>query len=273
LSPARVGVLLADSASAPGFRSGRRLHRLSERDGTRRSREPLLILSAASTLPAIAEVAGDANRQHRLKGLLIRQDVGTGLVAPMLERAGLRIWRNVLVHQGPPLPARVLSAWEMGAENELIAEASVTRGVLFVLSCALERLEVPARAIPALARMRPADVAALKVSADGSYIHWPKGDIHLDLGSLRYVVDPAWRARTDAARVGHHERFGEAVRVVREAHGLRQSAIQGLSARHLRRIEAGLFPKLATLRVLARAHGMELDSYLTAVAEAARHEA
>jgi hypothetical protein len=227
-------------------------------------------VSAASTLPAIAGVAGDASRQHRLKGLLIRQDVGTALIAPMLDRAGLRIWRSVLVHQGPPLPARVLEAWEMGAENELIAEASVTGGVLFVLSCALERLEVPVCRVPALAKMQADDVKHLEVSADGSYVHWPKGDVHLDLGSLRYVVDPAFRARTDAARVGHHERFGDAVRAVREAHGLTQSAIQGLSARHLRRVEAGAFPKVATLRVLARAHGMELDRYLTAVAEAAR---
>ena len=270
MSPARVGVLLADSASAPGFRSGRRLHRVAERDGTRGVRGPLLIVSAASMLPAVAEVAGDAHRQHRLKGLLIRQDVGTGLIAPMLDRAGLRIWRGVLVHQGPPLPARVLEAWEMGAENELIAEASVTGGVLFLLSCALERLEVPVRKISVLARMRPSEVTALEVSADGSYVHWPRGDVHLDLGSLRYVVDPEWRARTDAERVGQHERFGEAVRAVREAHGLTQGGIRGLSARHLRRVEAGLFPKVATLRVLARAHGMELDRYLTAVAEAAR---
>lgn len=265
---------MADSLSAPRFRSGRRLHRVSQRNGARGSRDPLLIVTAASTLPAIAEIAGDANRRHRLRGLLIRQDVGTGLIAPMLDRAGLRIWRSVLVHQGPPLPARVLEAWEMGAENELIAEASVTGGILFVLSCALERLEVPVRSIPALARMRAEDVTALVVSTDGSHVHWSKGDVHLDLGSLRYVVDPVWRAKTDAARVGHNARFGEAVRAVREAQGLTQGAIQGLSARHLRRVEAGLFPKVATLRVLARAHGMELDRYLTAVAvaAAARHE-
>jgi len=272
LSPARVGVLLADSASAPGFRSGRRLHRVSERNGMQGLRDPLLIVSAASTLPTVAVVAGDANRQHRLKGLLIRQDVGTGLIAPMLDRAGIRFWRSVLVHQGPPVPARVLGAWEMGAENELIAEASVTGGVLFVLSCALERLEVPVRRIPALARMRTEDVTALEVSADGSYVHWPRGDVHLDLGSLRCVVDPDWRARTDAVRVGHHERFGEAVRAVREAHGLRQNGVQGVSARHVRRVEGGFFPKVATLRLLARAHGMQLDRYLTEIAEAARSE-
>jgi hypothetical protein len=112
-------------------------------------------------------------------------------------------------------------------------------------------------------------LTALVVSPDGSYVHWPKGDVHLDLGSLRYVVDPVWRAKTDAERVGQSKHFGRAVRAVREACGLRQGAIQGLSARHVRRVEAGLFPKVATLRVLARAHGMELDRYLAAVAEAA----
>ena len=164
----------------------------------------------------------------------------------------------------------MLGAWETGAENELIAEASVTGGILFVLSCALERLEVPVRSIPALAGMRAGDLTALEVSTDGSHVHWPKGDVHLDLGSLRYVVDPAWRAKTDAERVGQNKRFGQAVRAVREARGLTQRAIRGLSARHLRRVEAGLLPRVATLRVLARAHGMELDRYLTAVAEAAR---
>jgi hypothetical protein len=264
-----VGVLVADAASAPGFRSGRRLHRILQHDGKRGSAEPLLIVAAASTLPEVAGLAEEANRRRRLMGLLIRQDVGTGLIAPLLDRAGLRSWRSVLVHQGPPLPARVLKAWEMGAENELIAEASVTAGVLFVLSCALERVEVPVRSIPALARMRAADLAAVEVSPDGSHLFWPKGDIHLDLGSLRYVVDPAWRARTDAERVGHHARFGAAVRAVRQAHGLTQGGIDGLSARHLRRIEGGAFPKVSTLWALARAHGMDLSRYLAAVAQRA----
>lgn len=268
--PGRVAVLLTDPASAPGFRSGRRLRRVSEGDTRRAYRDPLLVVTAASTLPAVASVAGGASRQHRLMGLLVRQDVRTGLIGPMLDRAGLRMWRSVLVHQGPPLPARVLKAWEMGAEDELVAEASVTGGVLFVLTCALERLEVPVRKLPPLARMRTDDLHGLEVSPDGSYIHWPSADIHLDVGSLRYVIDPVWRVRTDAARVMYHERFGDAVRAVREQSGLGQRAIQGISARHLRRIERGAFPKVATLRVLARAHGMELDRYLSAVAEAAR---
>ncbi len=229
------------------------------------------MLSAASTLPEVARVAAGAKRQHRLRGLLIRQDVGTGLIGPMLDRAGLRAWRQVLMHEGPPLPARVLEAWEMGAENELIADASVAGGVLFVLSCALEWLEVPVRRLSLLSRMSVDELRGLTVSPDGSYIHWPRSDVHLDLGSLRYVVDPIWRAHTDLARIKQNTRFGDGVRAVREARGLAQHALDGISARHVRRIEGGAFPKVATLRLLARAHGMDLDAYLAVVAEAAPH--
>jgi hypothetical protein len=221
-----VGFLLTDRRSAPGFRSGRRLRRLSKRDLAQVQVQVcprLFIVCAASTLPEVADLAADANRRHRLPGLLIRQDVETGLIGPMLDRAGLRMWENVIVHHGPPLPER--RAWEMEAEDQLIAEASVAGGVLFALSCALERFEVPIRKIPALARMRPEDVQALETSPDGSHVHWPKGDIHLDLSSMRYVRDPAWRAKADSARVGHHRRFGEAVRAMRERHGLTQAAV------------------------------------------------
>ena len=265
----RIGVLLADTVSAPGFRSGRRLQRVSEGDVARRWRHPLLVLSAASTLPGVAHVAAGANRQHRLRGLLIRRDVGTGLLGPMLDRAGLLAGRHILVHEGPPLPRRLLDAWEMGAENELIAEASVTGGMLFVLSCALERLDVPVRKLAALSRLSAEELRGVTVSPDGSYLHWPSGDVHLDLGSLRYLVDPVWRARADLARIRQYARFGDGVRAVREAKGLTQHALAGVSARHVRRIEDGAFPKLSTLRVLASAHGMELDAYLSEVAEAA----
>lgn len=265
----RVGVLLADAISAPGFRSGRRLQRVSEADVARHWRHPLLVLSAASTLPGVARIAAGANRHHRLRGLLIRLDVGTGLLGPMLDRAGLLGGRHILLHEGPPLPRRVLDAWEKGAENELIAEASVTGGMLFVLSCALERLDVPVRKLAPLSRLSAEELRAVTVSPDGSYLHWPSGDVHLDLGSLRYLVDPVWRARVDLARIRQHARFGDGVRAVREAKGLTQHALAGVSARHVRRIESGAFPKLSTLRVLASAHGMELDAYLAAIAEAA----
>ena len=185
----------------------------------------------------------------------------------MLDRAHLRLGRNVLVHKGPPVPGRIIRAWEMGAQNELIAEAALSGGRLFVLTCALEQLEVRLGQLPALAGLADKDLGAFDVSPDGSYIHWPRHDIHLDVDAFRYATDPAWRERADVQRITHDKRFGAAAAAFRERSGLRQSDVPGLSERQVRRIEAGSLPRVETLRRLARAHGLELSAYLARVSE------
>ena len=93
--------------------------------------------------------------------------------------------------------------------------------------------------------------------------------MHLDLDALRYIVDPAWRARADLERVTHHARFGRAVSVIRKEHGLKQTEIPGVSARQVRRVEGGSLPRSETLRRLARAHGVDLREYLARIAATA----
>jgi hypothetical protein len=107
----------------------------------------------------------------------------------------------------------------------------------------------------------------MTVSVDGGYLHWPSGDVHLTSdAALRRRS--GWRATADLARHRQHARFGDGASR-QEDEGPTQHALAGVSARHVRRIEDGAFPKLSTLRALARAHGMGLDAYLSAVAEAA----
>jgi hypothetical protein len=159
----------------------------------------------------------------------------------------------------------VLRAWEIGAQDRLIAEADVSNGTLFVLSCALERLQIPLARLRPLARLPKARRREFDLATDGSYLHWPRGDVHLDLDALRYVVDPAWRARADLERVTHHARFGRAVAVLRKERGLKQTQIPGVSARQVRRIEGGSLPGSKTLRRLARAQGLDLGEYLARV--------
>jgi hypothetical protein len=163
----------------------------------------------------------------------------------------------------------VLHAWEIGAQDRLVAEAGVSNGTLFVLSCALERLQVPLARLRPLARLPEGQRGEFNLASDGSYLHWLRGDVHLDLDALRYAVDPAWRARADLERVTHDARFGRAVAVVRKEHMLKQAEIPGISARQVRRIEGGSLPRSETLRRLARAHGLDLGEYLARLAAAA----
>jgi hypothetical protein len=268
---AEVGVLLRDRVSAPGLRSSKKLRVFSRPTADSLAGVGhLFVLCAATDLPSVAKLATDANREHRLRGLFVRQDVDAGFLGPLLGRAGLRLWRNVLVHHGPPVPLRVLRAWEAGAQDSLIAEAALSGDRLFVLSCALDRLEVPVRQVAPLARLARRDLARFVVAPDGSYIHWPRPDIHLDLEALHYAIDPAARVQADLRRAAHDRRFGAAVAAVRADHGLSQAGIPGVSERQVRRIEHGSMPRVATLRLLARAHGLSLETYLGKVADRAR---
>ena len=62
-------------------------------------------------------------------------------------------------------------------------------------------------------------------------------------------------------------RFGEAVATLRKQYGLKQAEIQGLSERHVRRIEKGERTKIDTLAILARSHGLSLKEYLDEISE------
>ncbi|MBI5488784.1 MAG: hypothetical protein HY905_15725 [Deltaproteobacteria bacterium] len=228
----------------------------------------VFVLALASELGGVTEYVRRANQRHVLRALLVRADVEPRWVAQMLDRADLRTLRNLLVHRGPELPRRVLGAWRLAAQDDLIADATVVKDMLFVLSCALERFELPFARLPALAAIPPKDRAQLEVADDGSYISWPSADVHLDIEAVRVALDPAARDRALHQKLVHDRRFGLAVAKLREVKGLRQSGVGGVSARQLRRIEAGeFFPRLDTLKRMAAAHGMKLAEYLDALAQ------
>ena len=87
--------------------------------------------------------------------------------------------------------------------------------------------------------------------------------LHLDV--IRYLKDETWREKKDRERLMYDFRFGEAVRI--KQYGLKQADIQGLSERHVRRIEKGERTKIDTLAILARNHGLSLKEYLDEIAE------
>jgi hypothetical protein len=184
----------------------------------------------------------------------------------MFERAGLRMMRNTVVYSDSSVPRRVLSAWTQNVQEELIAKASVSKDRLFVLSCALQPYEVAFDSMPSLKHIPLAERANFTVDDDGSYIYWAGPDIHLDLDAIRAAIDPEARARAAAARALHDSRYGAAIAKLRLRMGLKQSQIEGLSERHVRRIEKGEGTTYEALRRLAAAHRMDLESYLRELA-------
>lgn len=226
----------------------------------------IFVLVRASELPEVAEFVSIANRRHQLRALLVRDDVQPSSIPQMFERAGLRMVRNTVVYSDFSIPRRVLTAWTQNAQEQLIAKASVSKDRLFVLSCALEPYEIAFDSMPSLKRIPVADRGSFVVDEDGSYIHWPGPDIHLDLDAIRAAIDPQARARAEAARALHDSRYGAAIAKFRLTIGLKQSEIKGLSERQVRRIEKGEGTTYEALCRLAAAHRMDLESYLRELA-------
>ena len=267
-------VLVQDPSCGAGLRSSRALKVLRRPDmAVAKGAVNIIVIVAASKLPKVGEFVREANRRHHLKALLVHADLDERWIGQLLDRAQVRTLRNLLVHRGDEQPRRILGAWRMGAQGKLIADAVALPERLLVVSCALERLEVPYSRVSSLDQMPAQERAEFEIDPDGSYLYWPKADVHLDLDSLRFAIDEGAkeRARLDAIR--RNERIGAAIGALRRSDGISAGEIDGISDRQMRRIERGhSVPRSATLEKLAGAHEMVLNDYLDSLASTMNSE-
>lgn len=242
----------------------------------KRSGANFFVFTSASGLEPVAEFVHHANSVHRLRALFVRADVDCTWFLQMFERANLRTLRNTLVHTDPAVPRRVIHAWQRGAQDMLIADATVAGDRLLVRSCALNSFEVGFTDISALARLPEDGRGKFVIDQDGSYLHWPASDTHVGLDMIRFALEPEFREATLLSKLAFDRRFGRAVRAMRREAGLRQSDIPGLSARQVSRIEygagagdgaGGSVPRFETVRKLAAAHSLSVGGYLDRIAK------
>ncbi len=251
-------------AGVPDIKHFRVLRR-PDRENAMNARN-VFILVAATELGEISEFVSAVNRRHQLRALLVRDDVIPSSIPQMFERAGLRLMRNTIVHSDLSVPRRVLTAWVHNAQDQLIAKASVSEDRLFVVSCTLEPFEIAFDRMPALKRISQAERANFTVDEDGSYIHWPGPDIHIDLDAIQAAINPNASGKAAIAKALHDGRYGGAIAKLRLANGLKQSEMEGISERQVRRIEKGEGTTYGALCRLAAAHHMELDKYMREIA-------
>jgi hypothetical protein len=130
-------------------------------------------------------------------------------------------------------------------------------------------LHVPVSSVPAL-RGQPHDkLRSFQIDPDGSFIHWPDLDVHLGWNQFLQAVDSAELLKAQQRSAGFNERYGAAIRKVREAAGILQSKVEGLTERQLRRIEQGeCRATTAALTALAKAHRLDTNAYMERLANA-----
>ncbi len=132
--------------------------------------------------------------------------------------------------------------------------------------CDLTTWEIPFKALPCLDIVPQSERDNFELDEDGSYLYWECADLHVDLEDLKAAVDPEFKEQLLIEKQEYGKSFGKAIAAVRKAHKLNQDGIDGLSDRHLRRIEnEGQQPTLDTLKKLAISHGLDLEDYLAQV--------
>ena len=161
---------------------------------------------------------------------------------------------------------RVKQAWEWESEAELIAKAKVSEDKLIVMSCDLNFWQVSFEAMPSLNKLPPVERTKFVIDQDGSYLHWLWNDIHIDLEDIKAAVDREFKNQLYLKKIKYNQFLGKAISQVRKSYNLNQNDIEGLSARHLRRIEnEGYQVTIDVLKKLAISHNMNLEDYLTEI--------
>jgi hypothetical protein len=163
------------------------------------------------------------------------------------------------------LPVRLTERLRPPPRAERIVHAWTERENLVLLSPRFERLRVPFSLLGSLRPFRDLsaeDRRGFRLDPDGSYLHWPAIDVHLGWSQLEALVRPGKALRREQESGDFNRRLGRAIRSLRKRTGLTQSRVEGLTDRHLRRIEKGEQRATpAALKSLARAHGLSTSAY------------
>lgn len=235
----------------------------------------LFIAVAASGLPEYTEEIRHALNTQQFRILFLREDIDTDWLPEQLLKAKLpvnKLLPKLLLYAEWRVPKRIINAWAEDSQHVLIANAFATRDVLVVRNCALEQVELSFERTPVLRDIPIHERAKFEIDDGGSFIHWAESDIDLDFDGLRYLADPELRKKGDAKKLLTEEGFGYAVAGIRKLHHLTQTDIEqrtGISERQLRRYEtAGIKPRVSSLEKLAKAHDLDLNSYLAKLAKA-----
>ena len=129
------------------------------------------------------------------------------------------------------LLGRVCFALGRDGSRGSIIDAYLVGDRLFVRGPKHRMLHIPLDSIRALRGQPQAAVRNFSIDPDGSFIYWPDLDVHLGWNQFLQAVDPAELRKAQQRSAGFNERYGAAIRRVREAAGILQSKVEGLTER------------------------------------------
>ena len=169
-------------------------------------------------------------------------------------------------HDEESLIGRLLQSFAAGSTRESVLDAWWENDVFVVLSPTFKRLHVPLEKLPALRNKAKGDLRNFQIDKDGSYVFWPKLDVHLGWEQFTQAVDSEAYMKARQKSDEFNRKYGVAIKKLRESSGLHQTQIEGLTPRQIRRIELGECRAThSALAKLAKAHGVTTAQYMSKI--------
>lgn len=153
---------------------------------------------------------------------------------------------------------------------EAILDAWMCDDDLCLLLSDLSTRRVDPASVPSLRRIPRKVLGEFSIDPDGSYLHWSHGDLHLGVSQILQAVDPQFLAQLEIDR-NALDYSGWALREWRDARGLRQVDIRGISERHVNRVEQGVSRlTVSTAEAYARSFHLSTGVFLDELARRTR---
>lgn len=135
-----------------------------------------------------------------------------------------------------------------------------------VISPTFQRLRIPVDKLPKIRNASPDERAKFEIDPEGDFVYWPSHDVHMGWSQFQQIIDPESRLRAQQKSQAFNERYGRAIRALRESMKLNQQSIDGLDERTIRRIEQGKTRATSNaIAKLAKAHRLSPSQYMTKV--------
>jgi hypothetical protein len=167
------------------------------------------------------------------------------------------------------LLARVCSAFRPEGSRGNIVDACLGGDALLVRGPKHRMLHVPTDKLSSLRGQPRGVLRNFRIDPDGSFIYWPDIDVHLGWNQFLQAVDPEELRKAQQRSMGFNERYGAAIRKLREEAKISQSKVEGITERQLRRIEQGECRATAgALAALAKAHDLDVNDYMELLTKA-----
>jgi hypothetical protein len=167
------------------------------------------------------------------------------------------------VTRDPAVVKRVVLSFARDEGWEAILDAYVLGKQLVVVLGDFRIAEFPGERIPGLGKRRASILSEFEVDSSGSFLYWPSLDLHMGASQLLQAVDPMHLADVEIRRYAT-SKISTALLTIREEADLRQSDIDGLSERQVRRLEKEESRFTAdAAKSYASALGCSLDEFLT----------